>query len=153
MARETSPVPNQAAIIRHMPSPEPESSGGRARDTPNKPSNALETSDESLGAAYEQRTIQLHEARSALADAVAAIRLELDDRRNESAGLREDNRSLREDNRLLRQDAEALRERAIGLEAELQATDELLATVRNMKVVRWTAWPRQIVYRLRDRHR
>jgi hypothetical protein len=108
---------------------------------------------DSLAAAYEERTIQLHEARGALADAVASIRLELDERRDESGGLREDNRLLREDNGLLREDNRALREHAARLEVELAETDELLATVRSMKVVRWTAWPRRVVYRLRGRHR
>ncbi|MGH2874317.1 MAG: FkbM family methyltransferase [Solirubrobacteraceae bacterium] len=43
----------------------------------------------------------------------------------------------------------ACRDAATAKEAELAAAYELIALLRNMKVVRWTAWPRQLVYRAR----
>ena len=129
------------------------------------PASAGEDPDQ-LAKAYEQRTTQVHEARGALADAVSALRLELEQQREQAAKLHDENAALREDNHALREDthnvhqhAERLtselhqqRERAEGLEAELSSTRKLLDDLRGMKVVRWTAGPRRLVYRLR-RHR
>jgi hypothetical protein len=78
-----------------------------------------------LATAYDERNAQLYEARAGLAEAVAALTVEL--------------RELRE---RAQQQAEAI--------AALEALVELQ---RNMKVVRWTRWPRQFVDGLRDRRR
>jgi chromosome segregation ATPase len=109
-----------------------------------------------LAAAYEQRTMQLHEARGALAEAVSALRVELEQLREQSAELRMENAALRvetaslgDDNRALRDDNEKLREQADTLEAELRSADGIIGQLQNMKVVRWTAWARRIVYRRR----
>jgi predicted RNase H-like nuclease (RuvC/YqgF family) len=121
------------------------------------PTTAGEQEDP-LTAAYEQRTTQLHEARGALAEAVSVLKVELDQRREESKGLREHADNLAAEADKQRHYAESftaeiqqLRKDVARLEAELQATRELLASVRNMRVVRWTVWPRRIVYRLRAR--
>jgi chromosome segregation ATPase len=122
---------------------------------------------EPLAAAYEQRTKEVHEARGALGEAVWALRLELEQRREEATALRRDNSELRQyaeslttDHRKLHEHAQnltneidRLRERVGVLEGELRSAHDLIDVLRNMKVVRWTAWPRRIVYRLRDRHR
>jgi hypothetical protein len=57
---------------------------------------------------------------------------------------RKDREALAEENR-------QLRERAASLEHELQRTGEENAVLRNMKVVRWSAPARRLVYRLRAR--
>ena len=44
-----------------------------------------------------------------------------------------------------------LRDRVRALESELAAARKLIAALQSMKVVRWTEWPRRIVYRLRAR--
>jgi tRNA (mo5U34)-methyltransferase len=44
-----------------------------------------------------------------------------------------------------------LRRRLAAIESQLSAARELIAVLQNMKVVRWTAWPRRLVYRLRAR--
>jgi hypothetical protein len=46
-----------------------------------------------------------------------------------------------------------MRQRVTALETELAAARRLIEVLQNMKVVRWTEWPRRIVYRLRDRRR
>jgi tRNA (mo5U34)-methyltransferase len=46
-----------------------------------------------------------------------------------------------------------LQDRVDALESELAGARELIAALQNMKVVRWTEWPRRMVYRLRDRRR
>ena len=93
----------------------------------------------SLDAAYEERTKQLHEARGALAEAVAALTVELGQRRAEAAALHEDNEALRNE-------VEARGERMAALE-------QVVASFQKMKVVRWSAPVRGIVYRLRARRR
>lgn len=82
--------------------------------------------------AYDQRVLQLYDARAALSGAVAALTVELSEARAQIRTLCE------------RQDV--LREHADALEREL-------AAVRGMKVVRWTKWPRTLVYSLRARRR
>lgn len=89
--------------------------------------------------AYDQRVLQLYDARAALAGAVAALTLEL-------SLIREERDQARAELRHLSEQEEILRRHAAALEAEL-------ATVRGMKVVRWTKWPRTLVYRLRARRR
>jgi chromosome segregation ATPase len=92
---------------------------------------------EALANAYEQRTAQVHEARGALAQAVSALTAELS-RRND-----EHDRAVAE--------LGALRERIEQVERELRAAQADVAALQSMKVVRWTAVPRRIVYRMRSR--
>jgi chromosome segregation ATPase len=98
--------------------------------------------ERTFGAAYEERTRQLHDARGALAEAVAALTVELGHRREEAAELREQRDLALRDNDALRREVEARGERMVELE-------EVIRTLRNMKVVRWSASLRGIVYRLR----
>jgi septal ring factor EnvC (AmiA/AmiB activator) len=98
---------------------------------------AVPTPDEALNAAYTARTNQLYEARGALAEAVAELTKELQHRRAEAAEL---NKQL-----------EARSKQVARLERDLQATSREIEALRNMKVVRWTAWPRAAVYRWRAR--
>ncbi len=135
--------------------------------------------EDPAAAAYLNRTSQLHEARAALGEAVHAMRLELVARREETDALRVDNESLRAENESLREryvaldkewkelgaevkwqrderarliaESEQLREHVERLEHQLAEARELSMTYRNMKVVRWTAWPRRAVHRLRGR--
>jgi hypothetical protein len=96
-------------------------------------------SQDALMVAYVERGRQLHDARAALAEAVAALSVELSrshERHNEASA----------EIRRLGEEQEALRQRAAALEAEL-------AVMRNMKLVRWTKVPRSLVYRLRARRR
>lgn len=55
--------------------------------------------------------------------------------------------------REVRAELTELRGRARILESELAAARQLIDVLQNMKVVRWTAWPRKIVYWLRSRMR
>jgi peptidoglycan hydrolase CwlO-like protein len=111
-----------------------------------------------LVTAYEQRTNQLREARGALAEAVSALTAELDRRRAETAALRDERDRAQLEQRAERERAEALAGelearslRESALEAELRESREQVAVLRHMKVVRFTVWPRRIVYRLRTR--
>jgi hypothetical protein len=117
------------------------------------PDDGAQEADES-SIAYEHRSSQLYEARGALADAVAVLREELNQRRQESAAVRQELARLFEayervlvENRSLHEAVE----RAAALERELMSSRELVATHTNMKVVRWTAPVRRAVYRLRRR--
>ena len=92
-------------------------------DTPTEPQTPL-------GIAYAERTRQLHETRGALAEAVGTLTAEF----NEVVAARD---ALRVENR--------------RLEAELREAYALVGALRNMKVVRWTVWPRTLVYRMRAR--
>jgi chromosome segregation ATPase len=94
-------------------------------------------SADALPQAYEQRTAQLYEARTALAEAVSTLRTELWRRNEECDHAIAENR--------------ALRERIDLLESELRNARADITALRGMKVVRWTAWPRLIVYRIRAR--
>jgi hypothetical protein len=99
---------------------------------------------DAVGAAYEERTKQLHEARGALAEAVSSLTGELNHARSERDQAAEEIRGLREHVGAL--DAEIVKQRQA-----LEVLHEQLAVIRNMKVVRWTAWPRRLVYHLRAR--
>jgi len=101
-----------------------------------------------LEEAYERRTTQLYEARGALAEAVATLRTELKRRDEEVQARRAELAGLQERARNLETELDHLRARH---EAELRAAHEAISALRGMKVVRWTAWPRSIVYRLRER--
>ncbi len=112
----------------------------RGMAEPTDPQAGLEPQpgpDSPMAMAYEERTKQLYDARAALSGAVSALTAELVDARRILDG-------LREQERLLREHIEMLVQRIGTLEGEL-------AVMRNMKVVRWTARPRKIVYRLRAR--
>jgi ABC-type transporter Mla subunit MlaD len=87
--------------------------------------------------AYEERNQQLYDARGALAEAVAELTTELHHRRGEVAQLTAQ--------------LEAVSRNAAKLENALRESSELITVLRNMKVVRWTAWPRRLVYRLQSR--
>jgi len=126
------------------------------------PGNESEDPDDqrALFAAYEERTKQLYDARGAIAEAVAALTAELEQRRREAVTLREEARALRDeldsavtDNRALREEVEAQRLRMAALEEALAKTRRDVEAFRNMKVVRWSAPARRIVYRLRARRR
>ena len=93
--------------------------------------------DADLARAYQQRTAQLHEARTALADVVSTIKTELARRTEELDRMAADNR--------------ALREQVASLQHELELARADVRALQQMKVVRWTAWPRGVVYRLRAR--
>lgn len=114
----------------------------RGHEQPVKPNDG----STALRRAYDERTVQLHDARGALAEAVAALTVELARRREESASL------LDERDRAVRENR-ALRERAGELEAALKAAQTRATVLAEMKVVRYTAWPRRLVYRLRARRR
>jgi predicted RNase H-like nuclease (RuvC/YqgF family) len=112
----------------------------------------------SLADAYERRTTQLYEARGALAEAVATLEAELRRRheeaeglRSELAGCREYAESLEAEARKERGHAEQFRQEVARLEAELAVAQKVIAGLEGMKVVRWTAGPRRLVYRLRER--
>jgi chromosome segregation ATPase len=134
-------------------------SDGDAADFPGaQPDDALPGAADLLAGAYEQRTTHLHDARTALAEAVSALRTELAQRREEVASLgaerdqaRLDHRAEHERSEALDRERHELRRRVAALEAELADTRERLTAVRNLKVVRWSAWPRRAVYRWRDR--
>lgn len=97
------------------------------------------SADDALPRAYQERTAQLHDARTALAEAVSTLRAELVRRTEERDAATAENH--------------ALREQLSRLETALAAEQRDVRTLRQMKVVRWTAWPRRIVYRLRSRRR
>ena len=124
------------------------------------------TSDDEPGPladAYERRTTQLYEARGALAEAVVTLEAELKRRHEEAQGLRSELAGCREyadslaaDARKERGHAEQyaseiheLRQEVARLEDELRIAQRAIAGLQGMKVVRWTAWPRRLVYRLR----
>jgi hypothetical protein len=106
-----------------------------------------------LVTAYEQLTIQVNEARGALAEAVSALRLENDLRREEVTKLTEQNTALRVDNDALRVDNDALRRDTEHVHAEaerrLKELGEQLQSYRNMKSVRLVTFPRRVLRRLR----
>ena len=128
----------------------------------------LDPSEDSAGlvaAAYERQTAQLHAARGALAETVHTLLTELEQRRQESSRLADDNATLSEHAKglseyaqglseelaRLREEVRGLRERNEALEAELRIMSDLVTVFRNMKILRWTVWPRRMVYRLRMR--
>jgi regulator of replication initiation timing len=148
-------------MIRPVPRPErredaaldPQDAGARLEDDAGH-------GDQALATAFEQRTRQLYEARSALAEAVSTLRTELGARREEIGALRGELERVVGENAALRAhlqasavEAEDLRQRVRAFEQELHRVHGQLAEVRQMKVLRWTAGPRRLVYRLRARRR
>jgi hypothetical protein len=145
-----------ARVVRSPDSAASDGDGGRVPGPP--PDGAPPATADLLAQAYEQRTKHLHDARAALAEAVSALRTELGHRRQEIAALGgardqavRDLRAERERSEALDREAQALRTRIAALEAELRDARELVTAVRNLKVMRWTAWPRRSVYRWRAR--
>jgi chromosome segregation ATPase len=112
----------------------------------NMESRQSENAADSLSAAYEQRTKELYGARGALAEAVATLTAELSFGREERKRMLEENRGLREHIKALEAEIEKLEH---GLAAANQRTDAVL----NLKVVRWTAGPRSVIYRMRTGRR
>ena len=103
--------------------------------------------------AYDERTIQLHEARGALGEAVAALTAELASRREESGSLSsERDRAVREAG-ALRSEVVTLQSRVAELEAALALERRKVTELQGMKVVRYTKVPRRLVYRWRAKRR
>ena len=128
--------------------------------------------EDPLATAYRRRTLQVHEARSALGEAVHTMRLELAARREESESLRTVNEGLRsntenlhkewkelgaevewqrEERARLIAETEELRNRVVRMEQQLRDAGAVIDSFQRMKAVRWTAWPRRIRHRLRPR--
>jgi predicted nuclease with TOPRIM domain len=105
-----------------------------------------ETAADPLAAAYEHRTKELYGVRGALAEAVSMLTAELSFGREERKRLLEENQGLREHTKALEAEIEKLEH---GLAAANQRTEAVL----NLKVVRWTAWPRAVIHRTRTRRR
>jgi predicted RNase H-like nuclease (RuvC/YqgF family) len=126
-------------------------------DTRETPEHVADAGDDELATAYRGRTKQLHEARSALAEAVSVLESELANRREESLALRAELDGVTADNRSLHEAAASEREqegrRIAILEDELRRARAELEVLRGMKVIRWTAWPRRLVYGLRARQK
>jgi len=109
--------------------------------------------ERALAEAYEQRSEQLTDTRGALAEAVAALTVELGERRSEAAALRAERDQARSDSDVLRADNQALRTKVDAQTEQLVALDQMVAAFQKMKVVRWSAPVRGFVYRLRARRR
>lgn len=92
-----------------------------------------------LARAYEARSRQLRDAHITIAEAVSTLSAELTERSAEV-------RTLRDEVSSLRGQLESLSKHHETLEAELRLA-------QNMKVVRWTAPLRRVVYRWRERRR
>ena len=107
------------------------------------------TARTSFRTAYEQRTKQLHDARGALD--VAALTVELDQRREETARLRNECEHVRVENQALHASTKALTEALEQARERGAASEARASALQNMKVVRWTAPIRRTVHRLRDR--
>ena len=93
---------------------------------------------------HEKRTGQQHEARGAPTEVVSTVTAELNRRRDERDEALRQNRDLREHGEALDAEVQTLRQ-------ALQVAHEQAAALRNMKVVRWTAWPRRLIYSMRAR--
>ncbi len=104
--------------------------------------------------AYDERTIQLHEARGALGEAVAALSCRA---REPARGIRlalssERDRAVGEAG-ALRSEVVALQSRVAELEAALALERRKVTELQGMKVVRYTKVPRRLVYRWRAKRR
>jgi septal ring factor EnvC (AmiA/AmiB activator) len=107
--------------------------------------------DETLRRAYDERSRDLLEARTSLAEAVAMLTSELRARREEVASLAGENDSLREHLQRAQAEAAAQRERADAAEVERDRLRTTVARIRGMKVVRYAAPARRLILRLRSR--
>ena len=99
--------------------------------------------DEPLRRAYEERSRDLLDARTGLAEAVAALTAELRARRDEIASVLGENDALRGLAERSEREAAAQQQRA-------EAAEAALAAVRGMRIVRYSAPARRLVYRLRS---
>jgi tRNA (mo5U34)-methyltransferase len=143
--------------------------GAPASQAPH-PQSLSPTGDRDLAAtAAARRTAEIHEARGALAEAVSLLSAELDHHRQEQR--QERAQTAKERAQTAKERAQTAKERAqtaeeiLGLRDHTAALNheidklrqayhvalEQNAELRNMKVVRWTARPRRLVYRLRAR--
>jgi uncharacterized coiled-coil DUF342 family protein len=132
-----------------------ESAEGRDPEEDTAAGKPGDATGENLAEAYERRTEQLHETRSALAEAVHTLRLEVAQRREEAMAFRGHNDTLtqevmwlREVRKLLTEENQRLTEHAARLDQQLVETRSALDAVKNMKVVRWTRLPRGWIYQL-----
>ena len=151
------------ADVQHPKSVEADEDRGELDAQPE--ARAQTKREDQLASAYWARTAELHDARRALAEAVSSLTVELRDRREQLAAARGEAEALRRERDRAVVDSDALRQRAemvtaerdflrqhtAALEAELRAAHDQTEVLRNMKVVRWTVWPRRIWYRLRPR--
>ena len=117
------------------------------------PPGAEGVRDDATRRAYDERTLQLHEARGALAEAVAALRSELADRRAQLAACAEERERAVSEADSLRGEVTALAGRVAELDAALVLERRKLEELEGTKVVRYTKRPRLFVYRLRARRR
>jgi chromosome segregation ATPase len=115
---------------------------------------AAERADDPTAAAYEERTLQLHEARAALGEAVHTLRLELAQARQENVALRQQledlqqrHTALHDEWKALGAEVEWLRKQRTSLMAETARLEQEVHALKNMRVVRWSAWPRRILHR------
>ena len=106
---------------------------------------------EQLRLAHHRQTQQLYEARGALAEAVAALTVELEQRRDEIATTAAERDRVLLENEALKADSQRIRDHTIALQREVELSHARIAAMQNMKVMRWTAGVRRLVYRLRKR--
>jgi hypothetical protein len=106
---------------------------------------------EHLRLAHQRQTQQLYEARGALAEAVAALTVELGQRRDEIARTIAERDLVLLENEALKTDSQRIRDHITVLQREVELSHARIAAMQNMKVMRWTAGVRRLVYRLRDR--
>jgi hypothetical protein len=81
----------------------------------------------------------------------ATVTVEPSERHKKAAALRRERDQAVQDNRVLRGKVEAQRQRIEALEQGASEAEEVIAALQNMKVVRWSAPARRIVYSLRAR--
>ncbi len=110
---------------------------------------SMSNPEDALELAYARRTQQLHEARGALAEIVSTLRVDLLQQRQTSDLVAADNLTLREHAAALTVEVQRLTEQVVELDAELRRAREQIARFRNMKIVRWSEWPRSVVFRFR----
>ncbi len=106
-----------------------------------------------LSEAYTERTRQLHDARGALAEAVATLRAELNQRREETAAHRAEAVALRQTLDAVEVRSQALDTDNRALYAEIERLNQVVSDLQNTKVMRWTAGARRARYRVRARLR
>ncbi len=113
-----------------------------------------------LSEAYTERTRQLYEARGALAEAVATLRAELNQRNEETTAHRAEAVALRKTldaaelrSQTLDNERQALDTDNRGLYAEIERLNQVVSDLQNTKVMRCTAGARRAVHRVRARLR
>jgi chromosome segregation ATPase len=138
-------------MMRGVPSAESESSTPSADARSHDADSESESAGRPSATPYEERTKQVYEARGALAEAVAALTVELSQRRAEAGSLRDERDRAAGDIRALRAELEAQHERIADLEQVVHDARDAVTALQNMKVMRWSEPVRRIVYRLRAR--